>query len=91
MLARVMDQQSPAARELFHYALVLMLIGDGKAEIIERRTVDAREWVTVRTVAGELFSIIKPDESDEMLETLKVLAREILNAERGHPNQAEGR
>lgn len=86
MLASVADRQSPAARERFHYALVLLLIEDGKAEIVERRTVDAREWVTVRTIAGELFSIVKPDESDDMLETLKVLAREILNAERAHPS-----
>jgi hypothetical protein len=86
MLARVVDRQSPATRELFQYALVLMLIEDGKAEIVERRRVDRREWVTVRTVAGELFSIAKPDESDEMLETLKVLAREILDAERDNPS-----
>ncbi len=89
MLARVVDRQSSAARELFHYALVLLLVEDGKAEIVKRRTVDEREWVTVRTIAGESFRIVKPDESDDMLETLKVLAREILNAERGHPSQGE--
>ncbi len=89
VLARVVDRRSPAARELSHYALALMLIEDGKAKIVGRRTVDAREWVTVRTVAGELFSIVKSDESAEMLETLKVLAREILNSELAHPNQGE--
>ncbi len=89
MLARVVDRQSPAARELIHYALVLLLIEDGKAEIVERRTVDRREWVTVRTIAGEVFSLVKPDESDDMLDTLKVLAREILNAERDHPSEGE--
>ncbi len=40
MLARVVDQQSPTARDLLHYALVLLLIEDGKAEIIARRKVD---------------------------------------------------
>ncbi len=89
MLARVVDRQSPAARELFHDALILLMVEDGKAEIVEHRMVDAREWVTVRTVAGELFSIVKPDESDDMLETLKVLVREILSAERAHPSQGE--
>jgi hypothetical protein len=88
-LACVVDLQSPAARELFHYALVLLLVEDGKAEIIVRRTVDARERVTVRTVAGELFSIVKPDESDDMMETLKVLAREIVNAERANLSHGE--
>ncbi len=61
------------------------MIEDGKAGIIERRIIDGREWLTVRTVAGDLFSIVKPDESDEMLETLTMLAREILNAERAKP------
>ncbi len=47
MHTRVVDRQSPTAWELFQYALVLMLIEDGKAETVVRRTVDAREWVTV--------------------------------------------
>jgi hypothetical protein len=89
MLTHIVARQSPTARELFHYALVLLLIEDGKAEIIERQTVDGREWVTVRTVAGELFSIVKPYESDEMLEALKVVAREILKAEHANPSPAE--
>ncbi len=29
---------------------------DKKAEIIERRTVDSREWLTVRTSTPEIFS-----------------------------------
>jgi hypothetical protein len=35
-----------------------LLVEDGEAEIIEHRTMDTREWVTVRTVGGELFSIV---------------------------------
>jgi hypothetical protein len=56
ILARVVHRQSPTAQELFHYALVILLIEDGKAEIIERRTVDAPQWLTVRRVAGECDS-----------------------------------
>ncbi len=82
MLSRIVDGQPPQVRELFHYALVMLLIEDGKAEIVERRTIDTREWITVRTVTPEIFSIVVPDADDERLEALRVVAREVLDEDR---------
>ena len=84
MLARIVDGQPPNVRELFHYALATLLIEDGKAEIIEQRTIDARERITIRTVAGELFSIVRPNVIDAQLVDLREMARQVLS-EDGEP------
>ena len=62
--------QPPAVRELFQYAVMMLMIENYKAEI-KWRTVNQREWVTVRTVAGELFNIVKPivDDGRQMAAT----------------------
>ena len=78
MLARIVDGQTPDVRELFHYARVMLLVEDGKAQIIAQRTIDARQWLTIRTVAGELFSIVKPHVIDPRLAELQEMARQVL-------------
>jgi hypothetical protein len=79
LLARIVDAEPPDVQELFQYALTMrllssrMLIEDGKAQIVERRKIDCREWLTVLTVSGELpgGDIVKPDVSDERLAQLR--------------------
>lgn len=67
LLARVMDMQSSDVRESFQYALVMLLVEDKKAEIIERRMIDLSEWLKLRTLNGELFDIVKPGVSEARL------------------------
>jgi hypothetical protein len=69
-------------RELFQYARTMLLVEDGKAEIVERHTIDAREHLTLRTVAGDVFTIVKPHASEELLGVMRELAREILDEDR---------
>lgn len=69
--ADALDAQTEDVRELIHYALVMLLVEDGKAEIIDRRIVDGREELTIRTIAIEIFTIMKPTLSEELLEELR--------------------
>ncbi len=85
MLARFVDGQPPQVGELFSWALVMLLVEDSKAEIIEQRTMDARECITVRTTTLEIFSIVKPDVAPEQLDALRALAREVLDEDRSAP------
>ncbi len=78
LLARVMDMQRPDLRESFQYALVMLLVEDRKAEIIERRMIDLREWLTIRTLNGELFDIVEPNVSKTQLDKLQTMARQVL-------------
>lgn len=84
MFSRIVDGQPPDVRELFQYALTMLLVEDGKAEIVEQHTIDAREHLTLRTVAGDSFAIVKPFVSEELLAKMTEMARDILRAEQGN-------
>ena len=56
----------------------MLTVEDGKAELIERQVIDAREYLTFRTIVGDIFTLIKPDVSEAELERIKAMAREIL-------------
>ena len=78
LLSSIVNAQPPQVRELFQYALVQLLLENGKGEIIERKTIDAREHLFIRSSSGEVFSVVKPLVSDELLEKLKEMAREVV-------------
>jgi hypothetical protein len=66
---RVADQlaeQPPAVREMFRYALVLAMTDDEKAWVTGTRLLGSREYLTVRTVAGDVFEIERPPISEEV-------------------------
>jgi hypothetical protein len=77
MLSRIVDGQSPMVREIFQYALIMLMVENDKAEVLDRRVIDAREYLTFKTNAGETFTIVKPDVSPELLEQVREAAREI--------------
>jgi len=78
MLSRITDGQSPQVRELFQYALVMLIVENGKAEITQRHHVDNPEYLAIKTTAGDVSEILTPQVSDERLQQLRTLAREIL-------------
>jgi hypothetical protein len=90
MFSRLVDGQPPDVRELFQYALTMLMVEDGKAEIVEQHTLDAREHLTLRTVGGDSFTIIKPFVSEELLAKMRTTAREILDADRSGADGAAG-
>ena len=78
MFGRILDGQSPRMRELIQYAIAILAVEDGTAELIERHVIDAREHHTFRTATGETFTVVKPDVSSEELERVREMAREVL-------------
>jgi hypothetical protein len=65
-LADLLSEQSPNVRDLFRYALMLAMIDDEKARVIGARLEEEREWLTLETVAGDLFEIVRPPISEEV-------------------------
>jgi hypothetical protein len=78
MFGRILDGQSPQMRELIQYAIAILAVEDGSAKLIERHVIDTREHLTFKTTAGETFTLVKPDVSDEELEGVREMAREVL-------------
>ncbi len=79
-LSDMVDAQSPEVRELFQYALGLVLVENGEAVIAEQRTIDERAWIILRTANGELLSLVKPEGNDKRLANLRAVAQECLEA-----------
>ena len=81
ILSRIADAQEPNVRELFQYALTMLLVEDGKAKILQQHAVGMREHLELRTNAGVAFTIVKPDISAELLVQMQEMVREILDEE----------
>ncbi len=50
-------------RELFHYALVMLIVESGKATIVERHTMDGREYLMIQMAVRDIFTVVKPQAS----------------------------
>jgi hypothetical protein len=85
ILARVADAQEENSRELFEYALAMELVKDGKMEVVERRMVNMRENVTLKTAAGQTFMLLAPDIIPELLDQMREMVREVMDEEKGGP------
>jgi len=78
-LASYLDAQVPDVRELFQYALAMLMIEAKKAKIVETHTTDdGRQRMLVWTLADDSFSIVKPLVSDGLLEQMIEIVRGVV-------------
>jgi hypothetical protein len=77
-VADLLSKQRPEVRDLFRYALVLAMIDDEKAHVIGTREEEDREWLTVETIAGDVFEIERPPISEEVESVLMSEVRAIV-------------
>lgn len=81
LIARLIDAQPLEVQELFRFALVMSMVRDGRAEIIEQYSSD-REYIAVRTNSGKLFSLAKPNVSEDQLKRVDQIVREVLDTDK---------
>ena len=65
-VADLLGKQCPEVRDLFRFALVMAMIDDEKAWLTGRRIEGEREYLTVRTIAGDVFEIMRPPISEKV-------------------------
>ncbi len=82
LLVELADQPEPI-REMWCYALVLMMIDDEKARIISSQLENGQEVIAVRTIAGDEFEIERPAVSAETEGMLFAEIRRIVTEETG--------
>ena len=80
-VADLLGKQRPEVRDLFRYALVLAMIDDEKARITNSRVEGNREYATVKTIAGDVFEIMRPEISEEIESQLMRQVRAIIAVE----------
>ncbi len=84
LLARAIQDQPPEVQNLFPYALVMLLVENGRAEVLEQSPSKEGEHLTVRIASGEEFSIVRPNSIDlRQLQDLLTLVRHVLEEEEG--------
>lgn len=80
--AHFLDAQPPNVRDIFQYALAMLMVEKKLATIVDENTTDdARKWFTFRTSAGDAFTIVRPLVSKELLLTIMEQARIIADEE----------
>ncbi len=82
-LADQISEQPPEVRDLFRYALMLAMIDDEKARMAGTRIEGNREFVTVKTLAGDVFEMVRPGISEEDKAELIEQVRAIVHEESG--------
>ena len=60
-LAALIEQQPPKVREAFHFCLAVALEESGKAKLINTAQVDGRTYYSYKTIAGDVFTVVRPD------------------------------
>jgi hypothetical protein len=80
-LADLLSEQPAEVRDLFRYVLVLAMIDDEKAHITGTRMDGDLEYLTVQTIVGEVFEIMRPLISEEVEAQLMEQLRAIITGE----------
>ena len=75
-LESFLDSQPPDVRELFQYALTLLMVEEGKGVFGEESTgADGRTHVQVLTPSGDPFTVTKPVVGASMLDQMMAIVR----------------
>ena len=56
-----MDQHPPEVRQAFQFCLAVAMEEEGATKLINTAQVDGRTWYSYETVAGEIFSVVRPE------------------------------
>lgn len=80
-LLQLLERQPESVRAIFHFAMVLMMIDDEKARVMETYVENGQTIWLVQTIAGDIFTIVRPSISEEMEASLLEQVRQIVSDE----------
>ena len=75
LLDELASEPGPA-RAMWYYVLVLMMIEDNEAHIVETNHDGDLVHLVVRDTSGEMFDVVRPPMSQELVDSLLGQARE---------------
>ncbi len=79
--ADLLDAQPGPVQVAFQYCLAMLMVEAGKAEMVETQPGEAGAMCIFKTVAGEMFTVLKPPMSVEVEAKMMEMVREILREE----------
>src|SRR5581483_2098406 len=85
-LLALLGEQPERVRKIWRYALVLMMIDDERAHIVDSYKEDSVQFLLIETVKGETFSVERPAMSEEVEQLLMAQVRQIVSDDSGTVN-----
>ncbi len=80
-LRHLADTQPPIVRDVFHWALAMVMVETGRGRIVEQHTTDRREHCTFASPEGDAVSLLKPDVSEAVLDQMMAAVRATVEEE----------
>jgi len=77
-LLQNLESQPESVREIFHYALVLLMVDDEKARVLETYEEDGRIMWRVQTITGDTLCVVRPPISDDVEQVLLNRIRQMM-------------
>ena len=80
-VAALVDEKPPEVRQAFQFCLAVAMEEEGAARLVNTTQVDGRTWYSYETVAGEVFSVVRPEigvEEERVRGSLAGLEREMV-------------
>jgi hypothetical protein len=74
----VLDAQPGPVQAIFQYCLAMLMVEAGKARLTETQPSEAGTMCTFETVAGDVFTLLKPQLSEADEAAIRAELREIL-------------
>lgn len=81
--AALLDAQPGPVQTIFRYCLSMAMVEAGKAKLVKTQPGEGGSMCTFETVAGDVFTVLKPPMDEETEATMMETLREILEQEGG--------
>ena len=81
VLQHLADTQPELVRELYYWALAMVMVERGKIQIVAQQTADGREQATFKSSEGEEMTVTKPVVSDAEYNEMMAAVRAAVEAE----------
>ena len=81
-LAILVEQQPPRVREAFQFCLAVALEESGKAKLLNTSQVEGRTHYSYKTIAGDVFTVVRPDIDAGMEKAVRAELAGILEEDR---------
>ena len=79
--AALVDAQPAHVQTTFRYCLCLAMVESGEAELVETTPGEDGAMVTFKSIAGDVFTVLKPPIDEDIEALLVEQLREILDEE----------
>jgi hypothetical protein len=80
-IRQLAETQPDVNRELYYWALAMVMVERGKANLVEQQTADGQTQYTFASPEGEVVQMMKPAVSDAVIDEMMTAVRTLVEEE----------